>query len=75
MELLQELATKDFELQTDSTYNIDMQMIRALVRFNLTDWVITKAEIEQRIDMTKLKNLDFYSQLPMVKDQVDENAF
>ena len=52
-ELLRVLVIKDFELQKDSTYDIDVWMIRALVRFNMIDWVVSKAEIEQRIDVIK----------------------
>ena len=54
------LVSSDFTIQQNTEVDIDLWMLRGLVKYYIAESTIMKAEIESRIDVIQLKNTDFF---------------
>lgn len=70
------LLSHDFVIaSSDVEFNVDLWMIRGLLKFYIADLTLGKAEIESRIDIIKLKNIDFFKQEIVRKPIIIDEAF
>lgn len=69
------LVSGDFVINQNSEIDVDLWMIAGLLKLHITDYTISKAEIETRIDVVKLKNIDFFKPEIARKPIVQDDAF
>ena len=62
LHFVRNLVDEDFDLtKQKDTNDVDLIFLKALVRFYVMDFHVTKAGIEDSFDLVQLKNIDFFS--------------